>query len=309
VRFDRALVATGARNRRIDAPGDRLPGVFDLRRIEDADRVREHAGSGARAAVVGMSFMGAEVAASLRQIGCEVDVVEPLETAMVRVLGPDVGRVVEAIHRDHGVRVHFGEALERFEGTARVEAVVTSRGRRIESDFAVVGVGVQPNVGLARDAGLPTPNGIVASPVLQTANPDVFAAGDVVLHEHPLFGRVRVEHHDNALKMGQAAARNMLREPVPFDDPHWFWSDQFDVNIQVAGVATSWDGVVVRGSVEDRSFSAFFLREGRVLSVVGLNRSRDVRRAMALVRAGARPDPAALRNEAVDLRTLAPARA
>ena len=306
VGFDRALLATGSRNRPIDVPGRDLPGVLDLRRIADADRIRERVQAGARVAVVGMGFIGAEVAASLRQMGSGVEVVEPLETAMFRVLGPELGRVVETIHRDHGVRMRFGEAVDRFEGSRDVEALVTSSGRRVTCDFAVVGVGVQPNVELAEQAGLPAPNGIAVDAALRTASPDVFAAGDVALHDHPLFGPLRVEHHDNALKMGQAAARNMLGAPTPFDDPHWFWSDQYDVNIQVAGVAQSFDEVIIRGAIEDRSFSAFLLREGQLLSVVGVNRPRDVRRAMALIRAGARPDAASLRDETVDLRTLAP---
>ena len=305
VSFERALIATGARNRRIDAPGADLEGVLDLRRVADSDRIREAASGGARGLVVGMGFIGAEVAASLRQLGCDVTVVEVFRTAMFRVLGPELGRVLEEIHRDQGVVMHFGEAVERFEGGQRVEAVVTASGRRLECDFAVVGVGVQPNAEIAVHAGLPAPNGIAVGPTLETDAPGIFAAGDVALHDHPRFGTIRVEHHDNALKMGQVAARNMLGAGQAFDDPHWFWSDQYDVNIQMAGVASSWDEVVIRGKVEERSFSAFFLRSGELLSVLSLNRPRDVRRAMPLIRAGARPDKAALRDEDVDLRTLA----
>jgi 3-phenylpropionate/trans-cinnamate dioxygenase ferredoxin reductase component len=305
VSFDQALIATGARNRRIDVAGADLEGVLDLRRVEDSDGIREAARAGARVIVVGMGFIGAEVAASLRQLGCHVTVVEVFQTAMLRVLGPELGRVLEEIHRDHGVVMHFGEGVERFEGGGRVGAIVTTSGRRLECDVAVVGVGVQPNAEIAARAGLPAPNGIAVGPTLETAAPGIFATGDVALHDHPRFGPIRVEHHDNALKMGQAAARNMLGASHHFDDPHWFWSDQYDVNIQMAGVAASWDDVVIRGTVKGRSFSAFFLRSGALLSALSLNRPRDVRRAMPLIRAGARPDRAALGDEDVDLRTLA----
>jgi 3-phenylpropionate/trans-cinnamate dioxygenase ferredoxin reductase subunit len=214
--------------------------------------------------------------------------------------------VLEAIHRDHGVRMHFQESVERFEGGDRVGVVVTTADRRVECDFAVVGVGVQPNVEVVAGTDIAVDNGILVDATLQTSVPGVFAAGDVANHDHPTFGRIRVEHFDNALKMGPVAARNLLDTNEPFDDPHWFWSDQYDVNLQMAGVAMSWDQLVFRGSLEERSFSAFYLSEGVLLSAVSLNRPRDVRRAMPLIRARARPDPASLRDEEVDLRTLAP---
>jgi len=303
--FDRALVATGARNRPIGVAGADLQGVLGLRRIADSDRIRESARAGGRAVLVGMGFIGAEVAASLRQLGCEVTVIEAFETAMYRALGPELGRVIEGIHRDHGVTIHFGEGVERFEGQERVEAVITTTGRRVDCAFALVGVGVEPNVEPAAAGGFDVGNGIEVGPTLETSVPGIYAAGDVAMHDHPLFGRIRVEHFDNALKMGQAAARNLLGADRPFDDPHWFWSDQYDANIQMAGVASSWDDLVIRGSIEERSFSAFLLRDGRLLSALSVNRPRDVRRAMPLIRARARPDPAALRDEDVDLRTLA----
>jgi 3-phenylpropionate/trans-cinnamate dioxygenase ferredoxin reductase subunit len=307
VAFDRALIATGARNRRLNVPGTDLEGVLDLRRPDDADRIREAAAPGPHAAIVGMGFIGAEVAASLRSLGAEVTVVELFSTALERVLGREVGAVLEAVHRDHGVRMHFQESVERFEGGERMGAVVTTAGRRIECDFAVVGVGVQPNVEPVMESGVAVDNGILVDATLETSVPGVFAVGDVANHDHPRFGRIRVEHFDNALKMGPVAARNLLGAGEPFDDPHWFWSDQYDVNLQMAGVAPSWDRLVFRGSPEERSFSAFYLSDGVLLSAVSVNRPRDVRRAMPLIKAGARPDPDALRDEDVDLRTLAPA--
>jgi 3-phenylpropionate/trans-cinnamate dioxygenase ferredoxin reductase subunit len=305
--FDRALIATGARNRRLAVPGADLDGVLDLRKPADADRIREAASVGAHAVVVGMGFIGAEVAASLRSLGAEVTVVELFSTALYRVLGSQVGVVLEGVHRDQGVRMHFDQSVERFEGGDRVAAVVTTAGRRIECDFAVVGVGVQPNVDVVTGTDVVVDDGILVDATLESTVPGVFAAGDVADHDHPTFGRIRVEHFDNALKMAPVAARNMLGHREPFDDPHWFWSDQYDVNLQMAGVARAWDRLVFRGRVEDRSFSAFYLSDGVLLSAVSVNRPRDVRRAMPLIKARARPDPAALQDEDVDLRTLAPA--
>lgn len=304
VAFDQAVIATGARNRPLPIPGRDLPGVLDLRFAPDADAIRAVAASGTKAVLVGMGFIGAEVAASLRQLGLDVTVVEPFGTSLERVLGPELGRTVEALHHDHGVETIFGDAAERFEGDGRFEAVVTTHGRRIEGDLAVVGVGVRP----ATEAvpSLPAEDGILVDAKLRTAVDGVWAVGDVARHDHPVFGPIRVEHFDNALKMGEHVARNLLGADEEFDDPHWFWSDQYDTSIEMAGFATEWDQTVIRGSLEERAFAAFLLREGRLLSVFSMNWRRDVRRSMPLIRGKARPDPSKLADPGVDLRTLRP---
>jgi len=312
--FAKLLLATGGRNRPLDVPGRHLEGVRELRTLEDAQRIRAEAARAGRVTVVGAGFIGSEVAASLRQLGLEVDVVEVFAAPLIRVLGPEVARVLEAIHRDHGVRFHLGEGVERFDGGRRVERVVTDKGTTIECDLAVVGVGIQPNVELADGTGIAVENGVLVDDRCRTNVPGVYAAGDVANHDHPVFGRhLRVEHFDNALKQGAAAAANMAGADVPFADPHWFWSDQFDANLQYAGFAPLWDHLVIRGSLEERSFVGFYLQDGVVRAAVGLNDGRDVRRAMALIKAGAAPDPGDLRDPDVDLKRLAsrliPARA
>jgi 3-phenylpropionate/trans-cinnamate dioxygenase ferredoxin reductase subunit len=307
IAFDALLVATGGRNRKIDAPGSKLPGVFDLRDLGDADRIREAVAGGARVVCVGMGFIGAEVAASLRTMGCDVTVVEIFETALYRVLGGEIGRALEAIHRDHGVTMHFNDVVARFDGDGRLERVVTNGGRSIDADVAIVGIGTEPAVEIMAGTGLDQPGGIPAGPTLETAIPGVFAAGDVARHDHPVFGPMRVEHFDNALKMGEAVARNMLGAGEVFDDPHWFWSDQYDVQIQMAGFAPTWDRMVVRGSLQDRSFCAFLLdADGVLRSTVSIGWPRDVRRSFELIRRQMRPDPQALADPDIDLRTLAP---
>jgi 3-phenylpropionate/trans-cinnamate dioxygenase ferredoxin reductase subunit len=308
--YEALLLTTGSRNRKADAPGADLPGVFDLRRVDDADRIREAATGGARAVCVGMGFIGAEVAASLRSLGCDVTVVEVFETTLYRVLGREIGRALEGIHRDHGVTMLFNEAVARFEGDGRLERVMTSGGGSIEADLAVVGVGTQPAVEVMAGTGLDHDGGVPVGPSLETSIPGLFAAGDVARHDHPVFGPLRVEHYDNALKMGEHVARSMLGKIDVFDDPHWFWSDQFDSRVEMAGFAPTWDRMLVRGSIEERSFCAFLLDTNGVLrSTVSLDWKRDVRRSFELIRRQVAPDPAALADPEVDLRTLVPSAA
>jgi len=310
VPFDEVLVATGGRNRRLTVPGHDLEGIIDLRTFEDADRIRAEAAAGRKAVVVGAGFIGSEVAASLRQLGVEVEVVEIFEVPLFRVLGRAVGRVYEEIHRDHGVRFHFRDDVVRFEGRGRVEAVVTGKGERIECGFVVVGIGIEPATEVVDETDVAAENGIVVDQFCRTAVPGIYAAGDVANHYHPLFERrVRVEHWDNALKQGAAAAKNMMGIRTAYEDPHWFWSDQYEYNLQYAGFSTGWDDLVVRGSMPDRSFVAFSVKDGIVQAVAGVNRGREVRRAMKLIQSRQPVDPTALRDEDVDLRTLAEATA
>jgi 3-phenylpropionate/trans-cinnamate dioxygenase ferredoxin reductase component len=305
VAFDHVVVATGARNRRPKIEGLELEGVFDLRFAQDSDAIREAAKNGSKAVMVGMGFIGAEVAASLRQLGLAVTVVEFFGTPLERVLGPTLGGAIEALHRDHGVEMFFRDGAERFEGDGRFEAMVTKEGRRIEGDFAVVGVGVEPVTDVAAD-GLSVDNGIPVDATLRTAAEGVWAIGDVARHDHPVFGPIRVEHFDNGMKMGEHVARNLLGANAVFDDAHWFWSDQYDAEIQMSGFATEWDDMVVRGSIEDRSFSAFLLKEGQLLSTFSMNRKFDVRRSMPLIATKAHPDRAVLEDPEFDLRQLHP---
>ena len=303
--YDRLLVCTGSRNRRLEVPGAGLPGVFDLRTHGDAVRIREAGTSGARVVCVGMGFIGAEVAASLRSVGCDVTVVEVFETTLYRILGAEIGRVLEGIHRDHGVRMIFSDTVERFEGDGRLERVVTEAGVSIDADVAIVGVGTEPAVEIMAGTGLDQGGGIPVGPTLETSVPGVFAIGDVARHDHPVFGAIRVEHYDNAIKMGEHAAKAMLGSDAVFDDPHWFWSDQYDSKIEMAGFAPTWDRMIVRGSLEDRSFCAFLLDDGGVIrSTVSLDWKRDVRRSFALIKTQLAADPASLADPDVDLRKL-----
>jgi 3-phenylpropionate/trans-cinnamate dioxygenase ferredoxin reductase subunit len=234
-------------------------------------------------------------------------VIEVFDVPLKRAIGDEMGRVYEAIHRDHGVDLRLGSGVESIEETGGGVVVRNERGEVVEADAAVVGIAIVPNIELAEAAGLEIDNGIVVDDYCRTSADGIYAAGDVANHFHPVFGRrIRVEHFDNALKQGAAAAKNMMGKNEPYDDPHWFWSDQYDHNLQYAGFATEWDEIVVRGSIDERNFAAFYLKGGVLLAALGLNRGKDVRRAMKLIGARAMPDPAALRDEDVDLRFLLP---
>jgi 3-phenylpropionate/trans-cinnamate dioxygenase ferredoxin reductase component len=305
--FDSVLVATGGRNRRFPIPGLDLPGVYDLRTVADADRIRRVIAGGGRAVVVGLGFIGAEVAGSLRECGLEVVAIEPFKTPLFRALGEEIGRVVEGLHRDHGVDLILGDAVAAFEGAGRVERVVTASGRRVECDFAVFGLGIEPAAEVVAGSGVRVDNGIVVDELCRTNVPGIFAAGDVANHYHPVCARpMRVEHWQNGVKQGAAAARSMLGRGTPYDEIHWFWSDQYDANIQYAGFHAAWDAVVVRGSLAERKFLAFYLAGGRVESVVAINQGRDLRRALPFIRTRVPVDPARLQDPSVDLRTLVP---
>jgi 3-phenylpropionate/trans-cinnamate dioxygenase ferredoxin reductase component len=301
--YDALLLATGGRPRRL--PGEPLDRVLYLRAIGDADRIRSQLVAGRRVVVVGAGFIGAEVAASARGLGVEVTCLEMLEVPLERALGKEIGRIYAEIHREHGVDLRTGEGVESIVETNDGVLVRTTKGAEIEGDAVVVGVGIMPNVELGESAGLKIDNGIVVDELCRTSVDGIYAAGDVANHFCPVFGRhLRVEHFDNAIKHGSAAAHSMMGGTEAYDDPHWFWSDQFEHNLQYAGYAAEWDEIVTRGSTKDRSFVAFYLKDGVVLAALGLNRGKEVRRSMKLIRERATPDPKLLRNEDVDLRKL-----
>jgi 3-phenylpropionate/trans-cinnamate dioxygenase ferredoxin reductase subunit len=273
--FDRLLLATGGRNRSLSVPGATLPGVLGLRTLADCDAIKEAALPGSHAVVVGMGFIGSEVAASLRQLGVNVTAVVSGAGPLAGVLGNEVGSVMAAVHREQGVELLLDDRVVAFTGHGHVEHVVTSRGSTIPCDFAVTGIGIEPSVELARESGVHIDSGIIVDERCRTNVADVYAAGDVANHLHPIFGRLRVEHYNNAERQGRAAARSMLGSTEPYADLHSFWSDQYEHSLEYVGYARHWEHFVVRGSLEQRQFLGFYLEDGRVLAVMGLNRGGD----------------------------------
>ena len=272
LRYERLLLTTGAEPRRLPIPGAELDGVLYLRSVRDSDALRERLDRGGAVVVVGAGWIGSEVAASARQRGLEVTVLDPVAVPLERVLGAEVGAIYRGIHADHGTQMLMGVGVEAFEGAEAVERVRTSDGREIACDFVVVGVGVQPRVGLAAEAALAVDNGILVDEFLETSAPGVFAAGDVANAHHPFYGgRIRVEHWANALNQGPAAARNMLGRAVAYDRLPYFFSDQYEVGMEYSGFARAWDRVVFRGDPSAREFVAFWLVEDRVVAGMNVN--------------------------------------
>ncbi len=308
--YQKVLVATGGRNRRLTIPGADLPGIHYLRTVAECDAIKREAVRGRRAVVVGMGFIGCEVAASLTQLGVHVTSVFPGQNPLETVLGGQVGGLIGAFHRANGVDLLAGDQVAAFEGTGRLEAVVTAAGRRIACDFAVAGIGIEPDIPAVPVA---TENGILADELCRASAPDVYVAGDVANILHPLFGRVRVEHYNNAEKQGTAAARSMLGSTAPYDYLYSFWSDQYEHKIEYVGHVTKWDEFVVRGSVAEGKLIGFYLVDGVVRAAVGLDRGGDpeldldgeMAACARLVSARAQPAPAVLADDRTDLWSLA----
>jgi len=306
VGYDRLLLATGAEPRRLQVPGADLDGIHYLRTLADSDLLRERLASRGRVVVVGAGWIGSEFAASARQRGCEVTVVDPMPLPIERIFGSEIGAFYRDVHRQHGVTLLLGDGVASFEGDGAVTRARTAGGREIECDFVVAGIGVIPRTGLAAEAGLTTSNGIVVSAGLQTSAPGIFAAGDVANAWHPSYQRqVRVEHWANALHQGPAVARAMLGQQVSYDRTPYFFSDQYDVGMEYSGYAPEWDEVVFRGDRAAGEFIAFWLRDGRVVAGMNVNVWEVNADVEALIRSGAKVDAGALADPDVPLGTLA----
>ena len=313
VAYERLLVTTGGRNRTLSVPGANLAGVFQLRTVEDCDRIRAAVGPGRRAVVMGFGFIGSEVSASLRQLDVEVVAIEGARVPLARVVGDEVGQVLADIHREKGVELISEDSVAALEGAGRVERVRTKKNRVIACDLVVAGIGIVPNTELLAAAGAQVENGVLVDGRCRTSLPDVFAAGDLTNHLHPIFGRLRVEHWNNGFQQGRAAARSLLGRNEPYDYVHTFWSDQYEHVIEYVGFAARWDRLVFRGRPESRKFLGFYLEDGVVRAALGLDRGGDpedpkgeseLKAAVEMVRRRAAIEPAKLADESVDLRAL-----
>jgi 3-phenylpropionate/trans-cinnamate dioxygenase ferredoxin reductase component len=319
VRYDKLLLATGSRVRRLDVPGADLPGVRYLRALPDADALLADLPAAQRVVVVGAGWIGLETAAAARSHGAEVTVVELDRAPLRRVLGDDVATVFADLHRAHDVAFRFGTGVREFQpgDDGRLAAVVLTDGTRLPADLAIVGVGITPATELAEAAGLALDNGVAVDAGLRTSDPDIYAAGDVAAVAHPVLGRrIRVEHWSNALNGGKAAARAMLGEPAAYDRVPYFFTDQYDLGMEYAGWVEpgGYDRVMFRGgpAITDgktSQFLAFWLQGDRVLAGMNVNIWDVQNDIQALVRAGWAGhgvDPARLADPAVPLPDLTP---
>ena len=304
--YDALLLATGAEPRRLTVPGAELEGIYYLRTLADSDALRSRLDAGGRVAVVGAGWIGSEVAASARQRGLEVTVIDPLAVPNERIFGERVGAFYRDVHLQHGVSMMLGRGVAAFAGGNTVAQVRTNDGESVECDFVVVGVGVVPRSGLAQAAGLEVENGSVVDERLVSSVPNIYAAGDVANAWHPFFERrIRVEHWANALNQGPAAARSILGGEVSYDRIPYFFSDQYDVGMEYSGFADRWDEVVFRGDPgASEGFVAFWLRDGRVLAGMNVNVWDVNEHVQELIRSRRPVDPRALADPGTPLDSL-----
>jgi 3-phenylpropionate/trans-cinnamate dioxygenase ferredoxin reductase component len=319
VRYDKLLLATGAEPRRLDIPGTDLAGVHHLRRLAHAERLKGVLAALGRdnghLVIAGAGWIGLEVAAAAREYGAEVTVVASSSTPLYSVLGPELGNVFAELHREHGVRFHFGARLTEIVGQdGMVLAARTDDGEEHPAHDVLAAVGAAPRVALAEAAGLELADrahggGIAVDGQLRTSDPDIYAAGDVASFHHALFGnQLRVEHWANALNGGPAAARAMLGRQVTYDRVPYFFSDQYDLGMEYSGWAPpgSYDEVVIRGDAAKREFIAFWVKQGRVLAGMNVNVWDVTEPIQALIRSGAQVDTEALADPHVPLVSLVP---
>ncbi|MFE7772721.1 NAD(P)/FAD-dependent oxidoreductase [Streptomyces sp. NPDC057445] len=320
VHYDKLLLATGAEPRRLDIPGTGLAGVHHLRRLAHADRLRQVlAGLGrdnGHLLIAGAGWIGLEVAAAARGYGAEVTVVEPEPTPLHQVIGPELGQIFADLHREHGVRFHFGARLTEITGQdGMVLAARTDDGEEHPAHSVLAAIGAAPRSGLAEAAGLALVDrahggGIAVDASLRTSDPEIYAAGDVAAVHHPLLDiRLRVEHWANALNGGPAAARAMLGQDVSYDRIPYFFSDQYDLGMEYSGWAPpgSYDQVVLRGDVGKRQFIAFWLKDRKVLAGMNVNVWDVTEQIQELIRSARPVDTEALADPATALSAVTPA--
>jgi 3-phenylpropionate/trans-cinnamate dioxygenase ferredoxin reductase subunit len=300
--YDALLIATGAAPRHLGSTPVSLAGVHYLRNAEDADAIRTEAGSAKSIAVIGGGWVGSEVAASLRQLGHDVTLISALPRPLERVLGPEVAEVYRQLHAEHGVRLVQGR-VSSIRGTRSVEEIRLTDGHGVSADLVVIGVGAVARLQLAMRAGLETTaGGIAVDEYLRTSVPNIYAAGDVAAAWHPRFGRhLRVEHWDNAIRQGKAAAANILGANEPYARMPYFYSDQFDLGMEYRGYAPEWGKVVVRGDLAKREFLAFWLADNRVIAAMNANLWDQGDELQRLVKSDERLDLTRLADPAVPL--------
>lgn len=292
--YRKLILATGGRARRMGCSGAGLAGIHYLRNVDDVLGFRARFTAGKRVVIVGGGYVGLEVAAVAVKRGCNVTVLEAEPLVLSRVVAPQMSLFYQEVHTQAGVDIHTSAKVTAFEGADHVQRVVCDHGV-FEADLVVIGIGIFPNVELATDAGLGVDNGIIVDDCARTNDPDIFAAGDCTNHPNMLLGmRLRLESVPNALAQGKAAALAALDKPEPYNEVPWFWSDQYDLKLQMTGLSRPNDTVIIRGSMADQKFSACYLRDGVFVACQAVNLAKDFLQSKKLIAAGTRPDPVRL---------------
>lgn len=307
ITYDKLLLATGSRPKHLPLPGAHLDGVHYLRNASDVDRIRADIRPGGRAIVIGGGYIGLEVAASLRHLNMKVTVLEALDRVLKRVTSEPLSHFFARIHDEEGAVIRIGTTVEAIVGDSRVRGVQVSATEVLDADMVIIGIGVRPNAELAEEAGLEVTNGIAVDEFARSSDPDIYAAGDCACFRHPDFdGRIRLESVQNAHDQAVIAASAISGKPTPYDAVPWFWSDQYDVKLQIAGLAVPGADVVVRGDpAEGRSLSVLYLEDGRLTAVDAANSPRDFVQGRRLIAERAVLDAEKASDPSIDLVRLA----
>ncbi len=301
--YDKVVLATGGRARPLPAPGADLPGVHLMRTVADVQEIRAQLAPGRRVAIVGAGYIGLECAATLCKLGMKVSVVETLDRVMSRVVAPEVSRFYEAEHRGHGVEILTGRRVSAFEGKDRVAAVACADGSRVPAELVIVGIGIEPDTKLAAAAGLACDDGIAVDEHCRSSDPEIYAVGDCCSFPSLRYGRrVRLESVDNAFEQAKTAAANACGRAVVHDKTPWFWSDQFDLKLQIVGLSQHYERIILRGDPATKSFSCCYLRDGELIALDAINHGKDFMAARKLIAERARLDPARAADDTVALR-------
>jgi 3-phenylpropionate/trans-cinnamate dioxygenase ferredoxin reductase subunit len=303
--YDALVLAVGARPRQIELPGANLDGIYYLRTIGDVQDIRSRLTENCKLTIVGAGYIGLEVAAVASQLGAHVAVVEQLGRVMSRVVCPEVSSFYDAEHRRHGVNLLLGTAIGGFSGNGGIESVDLQNGDKLESDLVLVGIGVLPNTEIASQAGLSIDNGIVVNDRCQTEDPEIFAVGDCTNHPNALMGkRLRLESVHNALEQAKTAASNICGIDKQYAQIPWFWSDQYDLKLQIAGLSTGYDKVIIRGDMSTRSFACLYLHDDQLIAIDAINNPKDFVQSKALIANNAVIDAKILANPELALKDM-----
>ena len=288
VRYDQLILALGSRARTLPVDGADLEHVHYLRTIADVEAIRAELGTGRRLVVIGAGYIGLEVAAVARKLGLDVTVIEMADRVMSRVVSPEISDFYQIEHTSHGVKLRLSTGVKALHGKNRVQQVELDDGELLPADFVVVGVGIVPNVELAQRAGLDVDDGIVVDDRCQSSDPSVFAIGDCTSHPNGIYDRrLRLESVQNALEQAKTAAKNICGKETRYCQVPWFWSDQYDLKLQIAGLSEGYDDVVIRGNPAERSFACLYLKDSRMIALDAVNSARDFMQAKSLIAAAA----------------------
>ena len=301
--YGKLVLAIGGHARPLPVPGSELQGIHVLRTMADVQAIRARIAPGVRVAIVGAGYIGLECAATFRKLGLDVTVIEMMDRVMNRVVAPEMSRFYQAEHAGHGVNVLTDRKVQAFLGDEHVHAVECTDGTQVPADLVIVGIGLVANTALAEAAGIKCHDGIAVDEHCRTSDPDVYAIGDCCSHPSPRYGRrIRLESVDNAFEQAKSASANICGKATPHDKTPWFWSDQYELKLQIVGLSQHYDRVILRGDPASRSFSCCYLRGGELIALDAVNHAKDFMAARKLIAERARPDLAKLGDDAVLLR-------